>query len=120
MLANEIIQDELPGVFNWILDGLNRLLEQGDFSKCAAAINAIETYRKESDSVALFLDDGCFKPSIYDRLSLLDFYTKYKDFCKDSNYACCSSKVFSTRLKVYGYEITRISAGRLVGVKKVL
>ena len=120
MLANEIIQDELPGVFNWILDGLNRLLEQGDFSKCAAAINAIETYRKESDSVALFLDDGCFKPSIDDRLSLLDFYTKYKDFCKDSNYACCSSKVFSTRLKVYGYEITRISAGRLVGVKKVL
>lgn len=26
MLANEIIQNELPGVFNWILDGLNRLL----------------------------------------------------------------------------------------------
>jgi putative DNA primase/helicase len=120
MLANEIIQEELPGVFNWVLEGMNRLLKQGDFSKCAAASNAIESYRKESDSVALFLDDGGFKPSLDDKLSLMDFYNKYKDFCKDSNYTCCSSKIFSTRLKVYGYEITRISAGRLVGVKKVL
>lgn len=120
MLANEIIQNELPGVFNWILDGLNRLLMQGDFSKCATAINAIETYKKESDSVALFLDDGGFKPSLDEKLSLMDFYNSYKDFCKDSNYTCCSNKVFSTRLKVFGYEISRISAGRLVGVNKVL
>jgi putative DNA primase/helicase len=120
MLANEIIQNELPGVFNWILDGLNRLLVQGDFSKCTAAVNAIETYKKESDSVALFLDEGGFKPSLDKKLSLKDFYNSYKDFCKDSNYTCCSNKVFSTRLKVYGYEISRISAGRLVGVNKVL
>ena len=119
MLANEIIKDELPGVFNWILDGLKRLLQQGDFSKCAAATQAVERYRKDSDSVALFLEDGNFTPSKDDRISLKEFFSLYKDFCKDSNYTCCSNKAFSIRLTSYGYEITRQASGRVVGVKKV-
>jgi putative DNA primase/helicase len=119
MLANEIIKEELPGVFNWILEGLNRLLQQGDFTRCAAAIQAVDRYRKDSDSVALFLEDGCWDASKDDRLSLKEFYSLYKDFCKDSNYTCCSNKAFSTRLTNYGYEIKRISSGRVVGVKKI-
>ena len=119
MLANNIIKDELPGVFNWILEGLNRLLQQGDFTKCAAAIDAVERYKKDSDSVALFLEDGNFIPSKDDKLSLKEFFRDYKEFCRDSNYTCCSSKTFSNRLKSYNYEITRQAAGRVVGVKKV-
>jgi putative DNA primase/helicase len=119
MLANEIIEDELPGVFNWILDGLNRLLQQGDFSKCTAAQQAVERYRKDSDSVALFLEDGNFTSSKDDRIALKEFFSQYREFCKDSNYNCCSNKAFSTRLTSYGYEITRQSSGRVVGVKKV-
>lgn len=119
MLANEIIKDELPGVFNWVLAGLSKLLQQGDFSKCTAAIQAVDRYRKDSDSVALFLEDGCFAPSKDDRVSLKEFYSLYKDFCKDSTYTCCSNKAFSSRLANYGYEINRISSGRVVGVKKI-
>ena len=119
MLANEIIKEELPAVFNWILEGLKRLLQQGDFTKCAAAVEAVERYRKDSDSVALFLEDGNFTPSKDDRISLKEFFNLYKDFCKDSNYNCCSNKAFSNRLATYKYEITRQSSGRIVGVKKV-
>jgi len=118
MLANEIIRDELPGVFNRILCGLNRLLEQGDFSKCAAANDAVERYKRESDSVALFLEDGNYIPFKDENISLKDFYTKYKEFCKDSNYSACSNKIFSTRLGGYKYEMKRISSGRVIGVKK--
>jgi putative DNA primase/helicase len=118
MLANEIIKDELPGVFNWILAGLERLLEQGDFSECAAANDAVEKFRRESDSVALFLEDGSFMPFKDSQISLKEFFSHYKDFCKDSNYSACSNKTFSTRLKGYGYEITRQSSGRVLGVKK--
>lgn len=117
-LANEIIEKELPGVFNWILEGLNRLLQQGDFSKCSAAIGAVERYRKDSDSVALFLEDGNYIASKDDRLALKEFFTSYKEFCKDSNYKPCSNKAFSTRLKNYGFEITRLATGRVLGVKK--
>jgi putative DNA primase/helicase len=119
MLANEIIQNELPGVFNWILEGLKRLLQQGDFSKCTAALQAVDRYRKDSDSVALFLEDGNFTVSKDDRLSLKEFFSQYKEFCKDSNYSCCSRKAFSNRLTTYGYEITRQSTGRVIGVRKI-
>jgi putative DNA primase/helicase len=118
MLANEIIQEELPGVFNWILEGLKRLLQQSDFSKCVAADNAVDRYKKDSDSVALFLEDGNFIPSKDDKLSLKEFFSLYREFCKDSNYTCCSVKAFSNRLKNYHYEITRQATGRVVGVKK--
>jgi putative DNA primase/helicase len=33
-LHTEIIEAELAGVFNWILAGLKRLLDQKRFSKC--------------------------------------------------------------------------------------
>jgi putative DNA primase/helicase len=100
------------------LEGLERLLLQGDFTKCAAAADAVERYRKDSDSVALFLEDGAFISSKDNHISLKEFYSQYKEFCKDSNYSTCSNKVFSTRLKTYGYETTRQAHGRVVGVKK--
>jgi putative DNA primase/helicase len=118
MLANEIIEDELPGVFNWVLEGLSRLLQQGDFSKCAAAVSVLERYRKDSDSVELFLEDGQFIPSNEEVVSLKEFYSSYKDFCKDSNYKACSNKSFSQRLKLKGFNIHRINAGRIIGVEK--
>ena len=118
MLANEITNEELPGVFNWILEGLKRLLQQGDFTVCAAAAEAVERYRKDSDSVAQFLEDGNFIPSKDDKLSLKEFFSLYREFCKDSNFTCCSVKAFSNRLKNYHYEITRQATGRVVGVKK--
>ncbi len=65
-LANEIIEAELAGVFNWILEGLNRLLQQGKFSKCDAAQKALETYRVESDSVAMFIDEYGYQKSVDD------------------------------------------------------
>jgi putative DNA primase/helicase len=33
-LHTKIIENELSGVFNWVLEGLNRLLEQKRFSEC--------------------------------------------------------------------------------------
>lgn len=36
-LHTKIIENELSGVFNWVLDGLNRLLKQKKFSDCEAS-----------------------------------------------------------------------------------
>ena len=46
-LHAKIIEKELSGVFNWVLDGLNRLLEQKRFSECEAAQKAVEKYKIE-------------------------------------------------------------------------
>ena len=56
-LHTKIIENELSGVFNWVLTGLDRLLKQKRFSKCDAAQQAVEQYRIESDSVQMFLNE---------------------------------------------------------------
>jgi len=61
--AEKIIKGELSGVFNWILEGLQRLLRQEHFTPCEAAREALQRYRKESDSVAMFLSDEGYQPS---------------------------------------------------------
>ena len=55
-LAKKIIASELSGVFNWLLDGLRRLLSQKKFTQSEIVRNQIEAYRRESDSVAMFMD----------------------------------------------------------------
>ena len=117
-LAEFIIKNELPGVFNWVLNGLNRLLSNGDFTKCSAIINALEDFKKTSDSVNLFLDDGGYEKTADNPTSLKSLYLQYSNYCKDSGYTTCSLKSFSERLKNYGYEIIRKSSGRYVYVTK--
>jgi putative DNA primase/helicase len=55
---------ELSGAFNWILEGLDRLLLQNNFSTCAAIDNACSAYEKnKSDSVHLFISENGFEAS---------------------------------------------------------
>ena len=45
-LAKKIIKDELSGIFNWILEGLNRLLIQKNFSHSDSIDSQLEEYKK--------------------------------------------------------------------------
>ncbi len=112
-LHTEIIRDELPGVFNWVLEGLRRLLKQKGFTPCDAAEKAVEAYRRESDSVAMFLEEEGFKPScdstVYE--SLVSLHRAYREFCKDAGYIATGRIKFSKRLKSLGYTSERATSG---------
>ena len=56
-LAQKIVSSELSGVFNWVLEGLKRLLRQKNFTECAAVQRMRQQYEQESDSVKTFLND---------------------------------------------------------------
>jgi putative DNA primase/helicase len=117
-LASEITETELPGILNWVLEGLDRVLIHKGFSNCDAIDAAVAEYRKLSDSVALFLEDGMFEPSLDDQKSLKDVFAIYKLFCQSGNYSACSERTFSDRLRSHGYEVVRKSSGRFVGIHK--
>jgi putative DNA primase/helicase len=117
-LANSIIADELPGVFNWVLVGLRRLLKQGDFTKSPAVENILKEFKLNSDSVFMYLDDGDFTPDPDNYVNLKDLYLNYREYCKDSGYTACSNKTFSKRLRTYQYVIDRKQHGRIVYINK--
>ncbi|HLM62079.1 MAG TPA: hypothetical protein VK308_14830 [Pyrinomonadaceae bacterium] len=65
-LAQKIIKSELAGVFNWIIEGLRRLLKTEKFTESTILKEMLETYRRESDSVACFIGEHSYKPSATD------------------------------------------------------
>lgn len=117
MLAQKIIDQELSGVLNWIVDGLNRLFKQGDFTKSASIEKTLEEFRKNTDTIAQFIEDGNYEPSVDDTMPLKDVFDHYISFCKETNCKNCSYRKFSERLKSHGFITNRQSKGRFVGIK---
>jgi len=114
----KIIEGELSGVFNWVLDGLGRLLKQKRFSACDAAKKAVEQYRIESDSVQMFLGEYGYKVSLVLELPLKDMYGDYRSFCLENGFKSCSSRTFGDRLRNSGFQATRRNYGYVVHAEK--
>lgn len=53
------LMQELPGIFNWALDGLDRLHERGFFRQPATAMKLIEEFKELTSPVKVFLRDKC-------------------------------------------------------------
>lgn len=111
-LADKIIESELPGIFNWLLQGLERLTEQQHFTHSDQIENAVTEYKKQSDSVALYIEDKKYIPSsTQKKQAVFDLYAEYKSFCSDDGYKAVSKNKFSTRIQNLGFERTRLSGG---------
>ena len=110
-LADSIIKDELPAVFNWLLKGLERLVKQKEFTKSFKVDNALVAFKKQSDSVALFIEEYDYKPCTMRKKALADLYPQYKTFCIDDGYKPYGKNNFSAKLKSKGFEDTRLNDG---------
>jgi putative DNA primase/helicase len=119
-LSKKIVETELPGVLNWILEGLARLLKQNDFSPCTAADQALQQYRHESNTVSLWLEDASYQGSTEGHEQpVKTLYDEYRQFCKDEGFRAVSSKTFSQRMQTAGFEKHRKSAGFVYFAVKV-
>lgn len=61
-MAAQIKRDlasELSGIFNWALEGLDRLSSLDSFSKSDATQDSLMKYREDNDNVILFLNTTC-------------------------------------------------------------
>lgn len=117
-LHTKIIEKELSGVFNWVLQGLNRLLEQKKFSDCEAAQQAVEQYRIESDSVQMFLNENEYKVSATNDMPLKDLFNEYRNYCIESGFKACSLRTFADRLRNSGYQTDRKNYGTVINAEK--
>lgn len=118
-LGDRIIANELSGVLNWIIQGLERLLKQGQLTKSEFVEKALNEYKIDIDSVASFIDDNNWEKSATDNMSLQNLFEGYMTYCKDTNVHACSRKTFTARLRLSGFEVTRRSLGMVVHIKQV-
>jgi len=106
-LSYKIIENELSGVFNWVLEGLNRLLKQKRFSDCDAAKRAIEQYKTESNSVKMFLDENDYQTSPNNYRLIKELYPEYRAFCLDDGMTAFKKQNFNKQLVALGIPIER-------------
>jgi len=115
-LSNKIIEKELSGVFNWVLKGLERLLDQKGFTKSKMIENQLSDFRRESDSVLSFMHEYNYSKSFDEYVPLSEIYEKYRRFCKTDGYHPCGKRKFNKRIKSAGYTVQRKEYGNVVYV----
>jgi putative DNA primase/helicase len=106
-LALKIIKSELPGVFQYILQGLERILENKKFTYSEEMDNELKSFKRESNSVAIFLDDEGYVPSTTHYANLKPLYEAYRTYSTSSGYLPVSKIEFVRRLKSEGIQTVK-------------
>ena len=112
-LHTKIIDAELSGVFNWVLEGLQRLLEQKKFSNCEAAQQAVKQYKIESNSVQMFLNENDYKSSPTNYKLIKAMYTQYRTFCIDDGMTPFKKANFIRQLRAFNLIVDRVAQNQL-------
>ncbi|KZR57496.1 phage/plasmid primase, P4 family [Pseudobacillus badius] len=91
-------EEELSGLLNMALKGLQRLEECGGFSENETTKQALEQYEREADTLLSFIEEECVideKASV----SKNDLFYIYGDWCRESNYKPLGRNKFYKRIK---------------------
>jgi len=98
---------ELPGILNRIIAGLQRLLRNGGFTPSEKSDSLLEEYRRDSDSVALFVSNKGYSPDAAVKIPLKELYGEYVEYCRDSGLKAVSDRTLATRLRSLGYHVDK-------------
>ncbi len=92
------------GVLNWIIQGAKRVVETEDIYISDQCTKFKAKFIKETDSVALFIDDSGYESSEISKTYLTSIYSEYKEFCNNDGYRPLGKNNFSKRLLAAGME----------------
>lgn len=104
-LEAKIIANELPGILNFAIKGMQRLSKQGAFTKAKAMTEALDNYKESANYVATFLEEEQYEvvdASTKEGTSLRDLYGAYKDWCSLHGYNPFSATYLSSELNNLG------------------
>ena len=114
----EKLKAELPGIFNWALDGLKRLRKSGKFTLSEQAKKAREEYKAENDTEAAFADQ-CLEFDPENKVRGQYLYDCYQSWCKrNGTYSKSSIKVAKDWIRL-GLEKKRSNGIWYVGAKVI-
>lgn len=126
-LPAKLISQELPGIVNWALLGLQRLYQQNGFTQSEILRGDLTEYQIDSDSVALFMQDFMRPAAGQSAAAWFDIrpiHRAYKDRCLESGNSPVSETEFRERLKMLGVSVgrpaeTEVVNGCPIGTERV-
>ncbi|MEA1910993.1 MAG: phage/plasmid primase, P4 family, partial [Spirochaetota bacterium] len=108
-MLSKKLENELPGILAWIVEGTLKWQKEG-LGSAPAILEATSVYRQEMSAIETFLEEMCVKnPTTMVKSSFL--YNGYKKWCDKNNERVLSSRGFSIRLGESGMDKVRLSQG---------
>jgi P4 family phage/plasmid primase-like protien len=99
-LADKIVASELPGIFNWALEGLARVLERGRVMEDGSGKNVKREHKFSCDREAVFLSEGGYvKGDLDDSVNRRDMYDAYKKWMSRNGYKWLGAERFYARVQ---------------------
>ncbi|MEV2236682.1 phage/plasmid primase, P4 family [Micromonospora sp. NPDC049891] len=77
------LMEELPGILNWALDGLDRLTRRGRLLQPASSIAADREIRRNTSPVDGFIDDRAVLDPQAKPILLDDLYAAFREWCAE-------------------------------------
>ena len=118
-LGQAIVKAEMAGVVRWVIDGAIRLLRSGgQYTIPPSSIDAKNTWRRQADQVAQFIDEVTIPATDAERgtpASVL--YTEYKVWADEAKHRPLTKNSFFQRLSLLGLEKRHTRAGQVYDVK---
>lgn len=116
LLSKLTTQEELSGFFNWALEGLHRLLENGRFSTSRTVEETREDYIRKSAPIKAFAMD-CIERVAGSVVPKDEVYEAFIKYCQKHNLPTCAKNRFAMKLPEYVPGIT--STRKTVNKKQV-
>lgn len=100
------LAEERSGIFNWMLEGLRRLMQNDDFTYSKELKETAKEYQAVNDNVMLFINNCCTTvrdPGIQ-KTGFSELYKVYEIWADNQSLRPVSKRVFSKRILLSGYE----------------
>lgn len=101
-LANKL-KKELPGILNWVLEALAKLMKTHRFPECEASKTALNNYKLSSDSVSMFINNVC-ESDCNSVISSRELNGKYRCFCEAEGIGALGRNTFLERFERNGFK----------------
>jgi len=93
-------EGEMSGIFNWAVEGLKNLIENGKFSYSVSVEDRRMLYIKKSDPVRAFVEE-CIEPGLENQIIKDVLYNHFKEYCKENKFIPTSKETFGKKLQVF-------------------
>ncbi len=104
------LQDELPGILAWAVEGC-RLWQREGLNEPEAVTKATAEYREEMDVLADFLSERCVTGENY-QATTTELYNAYETWCLDNGEKAESARWLNGQLRNRGFEPGRSRSSR--------
>jgi P4 family phage/plasmid primase-like protien len=99
-------EEEIEIVISHVIEGVKSAFKRGKIYESGASLGAVSRLRKDSDSVAAFLDE-CIERKADGRIKRPDLYACYEQYCREEERIPLGKKGFFRDLRSKGIKETK-------------